>query len=155
MARTGGKTTYTREDVIELLAAIYAAGHLFIAEDVKLSTELRQEEVSHLVSELEAKFLGRIDYGDQEDSDEPWETDPDDLAIRIREAELEAQMIDAGYARKIRSAELTAEFQARDGRPARLRLFADRLREAGTQKDVYFPGEREIAELVRGGRDAS
>ena len=153
MARIGGKTEYTREDVIELLAAIRAAGDLFLADDVKLPTETRCDAVSELATELEERLLGEV-VGTEGDGDEPWATDADELALRIREAELEAQLIESGYAGKVRDAEVKARLETRQGRPAKLRVFADRLRAAGTQADVHFPSASDMSEIVGVGRDA-
>ena len=69
MARIGGKTEYTREDMIELLAAIRAAGDLFLADDVKLPTETRCDAVSELATELEERLLGEV-VGTEGDGDE-------------------------------------------------------------------------------------
>jgi hypothetical protein len=152
VARTGGKSSYSREDVIELLAAIYSSGHLFIDDEVDLTNDQRESEVSALAGRLEEKFLGMIDYGDLAGTrreDEAWESDPDELSIRVRESELVAEMIDEALAQMTRMAEFHARAEATKGRPARYRLFAEKLREAGTQKGVYFPSEDEMHEVAR------
>ncbi len=145
--RVGGKETFTRQDVIELLAALGAAGDLMLQDIPK---HRRQKAVSNLAWTLAGEYLGEIpEEAHHEEGDGAWESDPDELEIHARSSEIEALLIESCYLQKLQVVELQLSALARSGRPAALRIYASRLRAAGTQKDIGFPSSQEIWEIAR------
>lgn len=140
VVRVGGKMTFTRDDVVELLAALHAAGSLNL-EDGGMDNETREQAISNLQWGYYVEYLGVLPEGDD---DSVWENDPEELLFMARGSEIHADLIDAGHEIKAKQVKFAADFGRKVGYPAKLRLFATRLRTAGTQKGVYFPSDGDV-----------
>lgn len=129
----------SRATVLELLATITAAGRLVDHDEDEPDREALADAVHASEARFREELLGEL--GDELDE------------LDARSSEVEADMLEAAWLAEVRDSELHARFACERGRPARLRLLAQRVREVGMD-DARYPTEEELLEARRGGDDA-
>lgn len=134
--------TVSRSTVIDMLAAIQAAGSIvWTLDDEKLSREFCSDVIAGIAARFRKELFGPYD-------DVAAATDPTNVELMAREDEIEADIIAGCFAQDISYEKTKASLEARDGREAQLREHARRIRDAGTE-DVMFPTSDEMLEMVR------
>lgn len=129
----------SRATVLDLLATITAAGMLLGYEEDEPDREALADAVYASATRFREELLGEL--GDEHDE------------LDARSSEVEADMLEAAWLAEARNSELHARFACERGRPARLRLLAQRVREVGID-DATYPTEEELLEAQRGGDGA-
>lgn len=139
----------SRSKIVELVAAIQAAADLVALEDKRLSRNYRADAIFGMANRFRREVLGPFP-----EDDDARATDPTEVELYARAAEFEAEMIDAVMQQRVRGAETRAHLESRDGRSAKLRFWAGRVREAGNADSPHFPTDSEMSERVRAAMNA-
>jgi hypothetical protein len=143
--------TVSKSTIVDLIAALEAAGDLIVAEDDRFRRRFSRSECSDAISSVAGDFRTTL-LGPAPEDDDAYRADATLVELTARCSEFEADMIMACRQRRVRGEETRARLEARDGRAAQLREHAKRIRKAG-DTDSRFPDAEEMRVLASTGRD--
>jgi hypothetical protein len=119
-----------RAALLDLLATLQAAGALLSEWPEPMpGTEFLRDEIYKAEDRFRVEFIGALgDAFDEYDA---------------RAQEIEADLLEAAWKSQAENEAARARFQLKSGRPAKLRVLAERIREVGMD-DARYPTAREL-----------
>jgi hypothetical protein len=135
---TADTLVVSRATIVDLLATLQAAASLIGLED----DEPSPEHLRDVVYGAEEKFRLVLELLGAVSSDE----------LEARSSEIEADLIEEAWNDALRGQEAHGHYECKWGRPAQLRVLAERIREEGSD-EARFPSRTELA-AMRAAEDA-